>query len=134
MEEHLHTTFCMKHDYLSDARIYSVKPVTEAQVEALTHAQTVVESMWLERFPAVAMLCEAPAAPSGVQLFDNVHLLLKEDWGLMDKADTFLVNERMLELCPSKEPPYVALNQVSSSAGLMELFDSHIFVVAGIYV
>lgn len=134
MEKELYAVYCVDQEYLSDASVVSMKPVSEADVGQLRHAQTIIEGMWLHEFPTVVILHGGDKPEGAEHLYDATYLLMPEEWTAMDSAKTFLLNRKMLELCKLEEPtpPYVNLTLIASSGGLRSLFEEQMFVCGAV--
>ena len=118
----------LDHAFLSDSHIMSEADIDETTVSDLIYAQNIVEAQWLGEFPAFIIPFH-PDIKHFTPLYEDVKLLLLDDWRFVDGATTFLLNLRMYNLCKSTDGAYPAL-KYSTSAGLLELFQDHMFVVA----
>lgn len=133
--EWLHRLTITDQDYATDAHIYSPSEivVNMDDVHELLAAQEIIEAQWLGQFPAFIFVPSEesedtfPQFPE--QLYGNTHLILPEEWKIVEDTSIFLVNQRMYEFCKVEEPPHFDMNYATSD-GLQELFDREMFVVA----
>ena len=129
----LYTAYAAKHDYLSDACIYSLNPISEAEKEALQEAQAHLEAMWLGQFPsliAIVDIEDIERHDDAVLLFDDTYLLLSEAWDILDDMEIFLINKELYVHFFQTDPPYINLDRAGTYAGLTEKFEDMMFVVA----
>ena len=124
----LHTASFIDQPFASDAHIFSHQQLTPQSTANMLYAQQVVEAKWLGDFPTFAI--EDPPEPikHSAHLFEDVHLIYPESWNIIDKANAFLLNSKMYELCQTADKPFHHL-QHSSSQELLELFNQEMFIV-----
>ena len=129
--EILHSVYITSQEYLSDAYIYSIKPVKQKKIKKLLYAQKIIEAMWLEEYPAVIFLSKKNRIKYSTKLYGPVELVYPRGWEEINKSEIILINERMYDFFKIDKAPFVNID-ISNSIRLLELFKQEIFVVATI--
>ena len=138
MNDILHHVSIMNQDFASDAFVYSVNHKSGgaymAEVDRLLKAQEIIEAKWLGAFPVFVFFPEQPEdIKNAERLYEDTMLVLPDEWLAVDDASMFLVNQRMLELCPLDRPPHFDMTYATAD-GLLELSEREMFVVATLEV
>ena len=128
--EILHSVYVTSHEYLSDAYIYSIKPVKPKEIKKLLYAQKIIEAMWLEEYPVVIFLSKKSRIKYSTKLYGPVELVYPRGWEEINESETILINERMYAFCRIDKAPFVNIDIASDSIRLLELFKQEVFVVA----
>lgn len=120
---------CIPSSQLSASYVFSQSFIAERDVSDLLWAQKVVESQWLGEFPTLAVINEGQFKEP-IQLFEDVHLIPSEEWGLLDDTDVFLINKKMSDILGvgGSEGSLFDLSYAHSEA-LLDLFERVQFVV-----
>ena len=129
-------TQCLNEKEITDACVFSPISIDDEIIDKLRFAQRVIESQWLAIYNPTAcfvVLCgDDVFTEYDTRLYNDVWLIDKENWqDVIDSADYILVNDLMFNLCKDQDATYINLS-IFDSEKLQELFEGHMFVVAGV--
>lgn len=119
------------HDHLQDSHIFSEEYASREDVEDLLFAQDVAERQWNQTDVAVMAIRASAEIVGKSRLYEDVGLVEREDWGLIDESPIFLANESFFKISHEKEGNHMVVG-VSTKAELEKLWETKTFVVVAV--
>ena len=123
------------HQWLSDSIIFSADQVpSEDILEHLLFGQLVFEGQWLmSGFPTLIILAQEESLlkdSTAIRLYNNVYLLPKSIWPIIDHADNFLINNQFYDICRSESG--IPGLDISTAEDFTALADTRAFLIGAV--